>query len=97
LLGYKTERHSKSPSTASQSREKFRFLAKFTSREEEAKYEEWKKANNVKHFFHESDIETWPRECQITVLATPDKIQWIQQSPWFIGEWKPETLKTATK
>ena len=90
LLGIKPK---KKPTPA---RKKFRFLARFNTQLEEEEYYRWTNDNDVEDYFHQSDIDSWPRDCKITVLASWEKIKIIKTSSWYTAVWKTDVSRLNT-
>jgi hypothetical protein len=78
-------------------KEKYRFIARFENHQDETNYIEWRDNNDIEDFYHESDSKTWPRDYEVTVVATSEKIGLIRNSCWFVSDLIPEMLNVQQK
>lgn len=66
---------------------KFRFVGTFQTAEDEDQWHVWREANLIDPYFHVGVEEIWPRNCNITVFATDDKIKAIKGTRWYVKDW----------
>lgn len=74
----------------SQEKYRFRWIGKFESKEDEANYIKWRDENGIKAHYHSSNNKSWPKECKITVFATPEMQEQIKCCKWFLQIWNAE-------
>jgi hypothetical protein len=65
---------------------KFRFSTTFETLDDERIYEIWINENQIKKFYHGSDRDSWPRNCNITIVATIENIEMLKKQKWFFRE-----------